>query len=124
MAKLIIEGELSQLLKIKKAYRLLEARKIVKCTLEGNKDQESESSPESETLPEVNQEQINEEVDAKDESVNENQEKVNEPEVENVEEITEEPVIEQQQITEEVIKQPESINAPEKKKGRPAKKVK
>jgi len=64
MAKLIIEGELSQLLKIQKAQRLLEARKIVKCTLEENKDQEGESSPESETLPPKIVEQINEEVDA------------------------------------------------------------
>lgn len=69
MAKLIIEGELSQLLKIQKAQRLLEARKIVKCTLEENKDQESESSPVSETLPPKIDIQINEEVEAKEESV-------------------------------------------------------
>ncbi len=69
MAKLIIEGELSQLLKIQKAQRLLEARKIVKCTLEGNKDQESESSPVSETLPLKINIQINEEVEAKEKSV-------------------------------------------------------
>jgi len=69
MAKLIIEGELSQLLKIQKAQRLLEARRIVKCKLEENKDQESESSPESETLLLDIDEQFDEEVEAKEESV-------------------------------------------------------
>ena len=47
MAKLIIEGEQLQLLKIEKAYRLLEARKVVKCYFDENKIQEGESSPES-----------------------------------------------------------------------------
>lgn len=73
MVKLIIEGELSQLLKIKKAYRLLEARRIVRCSFEGNKDQEGESSSESENLPEVKQ--INEVIEAKEESVIEEKKK-------------------------------------------------
>lgn len=68
MAKLIIEGELSQLLKIKKAYRLLEARKVVICSFEEDKDQEGASSPESESLPEVKQ--IEKVIEAKEESVN------------------------------------------------------
>lgn len=77
MAKLIIEGELLQLLKIKKAQRLLEARHIVKCSFEENKDQESESSPESETLPEVKQ--IEEVIEAKEESVNVEEKKKGRP---------------------------------------------
>ena len=68
MAKLIIEGELLQLLKIQKAQRSLVAKHIVTCLLEENKDQGNASSPESKTLPkEV--EQINEEFEAKEESV-------------------------------------------------------
>lgn len=50
MAKLIIEGELLQLLKIQKAQRSLVARHIVACSFEEDKDQEGASSPESEIL--------------------------------------------------------------------------
>jgi len=50
MAKLIIKGETRQLLKIQKAYRSLVSRHVVTCSLEEDKDQEDESSPESESL--------------------------------------------------------------------------
>lgn len=120
MAKLIIEGELSQLLKIKKAYRLLEARKVVMCSFEENKDQEDASSPESEALPEVvDHDHVGEVIEAKEES-----EEVNDE----FDELAE--ILEDKEVKE--VEQPE-VNEPEKqekvkavkepkKAGRPARK--
>lgn len=85
MAKLIIEGGLLQLLKIQKGQRSLVARHIVTCSLQENKDQEDESSPESETLLSID-EQIDEEntsdqsVDNEEQDEQENNDEVIEDE--------------------------------------------
>jgi predicted alternative tryptophan synthase beta-subunit len=72
---------------------------------------------------EIKEEQIDEVVEAKEESINVDEiQEVNKTEIENVEEITEEPVIEQHETAEEVINVPESVEIPKKKQGRPVKK--
>ena len=107
MAKLIIEGELSQLLKIQKTNRLLVVRKLVKFTIEENKDQEDESSPESETLPpDVDKEQIKEKVESEDESVVAKTE----------EDKVEEPVIKQQVPVKPIVQKAKSKGRPKVKK--------
>lgn len=117
MAKLIIIGNTSQLRKIQKAQRSLVARSIVSCFLEeDNKEQESSvSSPVSETLPEV--EQINEEVEAKEESVIEDQAQVDEVEETKVEEKqVEQPEIKQQVPASPKVEKPKSKGRPKVKK--------
>lgn len=115
MAKLIIIGNTSQLRKIQKAQRSLVARSIVTCYLEeDNKEQESNvSSPVSEALPRVDQEQIKKEVEANEESVNEDQ-----AQIDGVEETK----VEQPEIKQQVPASPK-VEKP-KTKGRPVKKVK
>lgn len=119
MAKLIIKGELSQLLKIKKSYRLLEARKVVVCSFEENKDQEDGSSPESEALPEVvDQNQVVEEIEAKDESEEVNDEFDELAEILEDKEVKE---VEQPEVNEHYKQEKvKAVKAPNKKAGRPA----
>jgi len=114
MAKLIIIGNTSQLRKIQKAQRSLVARSIVSCFLEeDNKEQESNfSSPVSEALPEVDQEQINEEIEAKEESVIEDQAQSDEVEETKVEQ----PEIKQQVPASPKVEKPKSKGRPKVKK--------
>lgn len=67
----------------------------------------------------IEEQRINEAIEAKEESVEETQE-INEMEVENVDEVTEEQVIEQPETIEEVIEKPEILEISKvKKAGRP-----
>ena len=120
MAKLIIEGELSQLLKIKKSLSAFRGSKGCYVFVRKNKDQEDASSPESEYLPEVvDQDHVGEVIEAKEESEEVNDEFDELAEILEDKEVKE---VEQPEVNEpEKQEKVKALKAP-KKAGRPARK--